>query len=127
MVKKIVFTHNFKKNFQRMPVQIQRRFEKQLELFEKDPDTKAVLMIGEIGGSQEEEAADYIRKNMKKKVAAFIAGTTAPKGKRMGHAGAIISGSRGTAQEKIQTLESNGIAVIKNLSEIGSTLKQIFN
>ncbi|HTL71078.1 MAG TPA: succinate--CoA ligase subunit alpha [Candidatus Eisenbacteria bacterium] len=97
-----------------------------LELFEKDPQTEAVMMIGEIGGSQEEEAAAYIKKNMKKKVAAFIAGMTAPKGKRMGHAGAIISGSSGTAQEKIETLESNGVRVVRNLSEIGSTLKSFF-
>ncbi len=96
-----------------------------LALFEKDPDTKAVLLIGEIGGSQEEEAAAYIQKNMKKKVAAFIAGTTAPKGKRMGHAGAIISGSSGTAQEKMRTLESMGVRVVKNLSEIGQTMKEL--
>jgi succinyl-CoA synthetase alpha subunit len=98
-------------------------FIEMLELFEKDPETEAVMMIGEIGGSQEEEAAEYIQKNMKKKVAAFIAGATAPKGKRMGHAGAIVSGSKGTAQEKMSTLESKGIRVVKNLSEIGSTLK----
>lgn len=96
-----------------------------LSLFEKDPDTQAVLMIGEIGGSQEEEAAAYIQKNMKKKVAAFIAGTTAPKGKRMGHAGAIISGSSGTAQEKMRTLESKGVRVVKNLSEVGRTMKEM--
>lgn len=96
-----------------------------LELFEKDPQTDAVLMIGEIGGSQEEEAAAYIQKNMKKKVAAFIAGVTSPKGKRMGHAGAIISGGRGTAQEKMSVLEKKGICVIQNLSEIGSTVKRI--
>ena len=93
--------------------------------FEKDSDTRAVLLIGEIGGSQEEEAAAYIQKSMKKKVAAFIAGTTAPKGKRMGHAGAIISGSSGTAQEKMRTLESKGVRVIKNLSEIGRTMKEL--
>lgn len=96
-----------------------------LELFEKDPQTEAVLLIGEIGGSQEEEAAEYIRKKMKKKVAAFIAGMTAPKGKRMGHAGAIVSGSSGTAQEKIDLLEKNGVRVITNLSEIGVSFKGI--
>ncbi len=96
-----------------------------LELFEKDPQTQAVFMIGEIGGSQEEEAAEFIQKNMKKKVAAFIAGTTAPKDKRMGHAGAIVSGSQGTAQEKIATLEQKGVRVVRNLSEMGSALKQI--
>ncbi len=97
-----------------------------LELFEKDPETEAVLLIGEIGGSQEEEAAAYIEKNMKKKVLSFIAGTTAPKGKRMGHAGAIVSGVRGSAQEKIATLEQKGITVIRDLSEIGNTFKKIF-
>jgi succinyl-CoA synthetase alpha subunit len=96
-----------------------------LELFEKDPQTEAVLMIGEIGGSQEEEAAEYIQTHMKKKVAAFIAGSTAPKGKRMGHAGAIISGSSGTAQEKMATLEKKGVTVIQNLSELGSSVKQM--
>ena len=94
-----------------------------LELFEKDPETEAVLLIGEIGGSQEEEAARYIQKNMKKKVASFIAGVTAPKGKRMGHAGAIISGSAGTAEEKMKTLESHGVSVVRNLSRIGSCMK----
>ncbi len=98
-----------------------------LGLFEKDPQTQAVLMIGEIGGSQEEEAASFIQKNMKKKVAAFIAGATAPKGKRMGHAGAIISGSHGTAQEKISVLEKNGIMVIQNLSEIGRSMKTLLS
>ncbi|MGH7197479.1 MAG: succinate--CoA ligase subunit alpha [Candidatus Omnitrophota bacterium] len=96
-----------------------------LELFEKDPDTKAVLLIGEIGGSQEEEAADFIQKHMKKKVAAFIAGTTAPKGKRMGHAGAIISGSSGTAQEKISTLEKKGVLVVRDLSRIGVSAREL--
>ena len=96
-----------------------------LELFEKDPQTKAVMMIGEIGGSQEEEAAVFIREHMKKKVAAFIAGVTAPKGKRMGHAGAIVSGSQGTAQEKMETLKKNGVRVVKNLSEIGLSFRQL--
>ena len=94
-------------------------------LFEKDPETKAVLMIGEIGGNQEEEAAAFIQKNMKKRVAAFIAGVTAPKGKRMGHAGAIISGSHGTAQEKMEALTQKGIHVIRNLSEIGVSIKNM--
>ncbi len=96
-----------------------------LELFEKDPDTHMVFMIGEIGGTQEEEAADFIQKRMTKKVAAFIAGTTAPKGKRMGHAGAIISGTQGSAQDKIATLEKKGIRVVKNLSEIGSLCQSL--
>ncbi|MCG3175990.1 MAG: Succinate--CoA ligase [ADP-forming] subunit alpha [Candidatus Omnitrophica bacterium] len=96
-----------------------------LGMFEKDPETEAVLMIGEIGGSQEEEAARYIRAKMKKKVAAFIAGTTAPKGKRMGHAGAIVSGAKGTAQEKIATLQENGIHVVRDLSRIGAEMKEL--
>ncbi len=96
-----------------------------LELFEKDPETKAVLLIGEIGGNQEEEAADYIQRRMKKKVAAFIAGTTAPKGKRMGHAGAIISGASGTAEEKMRTLEQHGVSVIRNLSQIGAFFQKL--
>lgn len=96
-----------------------------LELFEKDPETKGVMMIGEIGGSQEEEAAQFIKKNMTKKVVSYIAGATAPPGKRMGHAGAIISGSKGTAQEKMNALRSCGVHVIQNLSEIGSTFKRI--
>ncbi|MBI3252217.1 MAG: succinate--CoA ligase subunit alpha [Candidatus Omnitrophica bacterium] len=94
-----------------------------LELFEKDKDTRAVLLIGEIGGSQEEEAAAFIEKKMTKKVAAFIAGLTAPKDKRMGHAGAIISGSSGSAQEKIEVLEKKGVPVIRDLSQIGDFLK----
>lgn len=96
-----------------------------LELFEKDAETQAVLLIGEIGGNQEEEAAAYIRKHMRKKVAAFIAGVTAPRGKRMGHAGAIISGRSGTAEEKIAALEAHGVTVIKNLSLIGSSFKDL--
>jgi succinyl-CoA synthetase alpha subunit len=96
-----------------------------LELFEKDPQTEAVLMLGEIGGTQEEEAAEFIQKKMTKKAAAFIAGVTAPKGKRMGHAGAIVSGKQGTAQEKMATLESRGIRVIRQLGQIGETFKEI--
>ncbi len=96
-----------------------------LELFEKDPQTEAILLIGEIGGAQEEEAAAYIQKNMGKKVASFIAGVTAPKGKRMGHAGAIISGQTGSAQDKMAVLRSRGVLVIENLSEIGAAFQQI--
>lgn len=96
-----------------------------LGLFEKDPQTNAILLIGEIGGSEEEKAAAYIQKNMRKKVAAFVAGATAPKGKRMGHAGAIISGASGTAQEKMAVLRGKGVQVIENLSEIGSAFKKI--
>ena len=96
-----------------------------LRLFEKDPETQGVMMIGEIGGSQEEEAAEFIRKNMKKKVAAFIAGATAPKGKRMGHAGAIIAGSKGTAQEKKDALKTAGVLVIDNLADIGRSFAKL--
>ena len=96
-----------------------------LELFEKDPQTQAVMMIGEIGGSQDEEAAEFIQKNVKKKIAAFIAGATAPKGKRMGHAGAIVAGSKGTAQEKMEALKSSGVLVLENLSEIGRSFRSI--
>ena len=96
-----------------------------LEMFEKDPETEGVMMIGEIGGSQEEEAAAFIQKNMKKKVAAFIAGATAPKGKRMGHAGAIIAGSQGTAQEKKEALRSGGVLVVDNLNELGRSFARI--
>ena len=96
-----------------------------LELFERDPGTRAVMMIGEIGGSSEEEAAAYVKKNMKKPVAAFIAGQTAPPGKRMGHAGAIIAGGKGTAAEKITALRAAGIAVAKTPAEMGVTLKSV--
>jgi succinyl-CoA synthetase alpha subunit len=93
-----------------------------LKLFNEDPDTYAVIMIGEIGGSAEEEAAEWIKKHMKKPVVGFIGGKTAPAGKRMGHAGAIISGGKGTADEKIATLEACGILVAPTPSEMGSTL-----
>jgi succinyl-CoA synthetase alpha subunit len=93
-----------------------------LEMFETDPQTEAVIVIGEIGGSAEEEAAGWIKSNFTKPVAAFIAGATAPKGRRMGHAGAIISGGSGTAADKIAALESAGIAVAKTPAEIGETL-----
>jgi succinyl-CoA synthetase alpha subunit len=96
-----------------------------LELFEADPDTHAVLMMGEIGGDSEERAAAFVKANMKKPVAAFIAGQTAPPGKRMGHAGAIISGGKGTATEKIAALEAAGIKVAKTPAEMGSTLKSV--
>ena len=96
-----------------------------LELFEKDPNTSAVLMMGEIGGSSEEDAAAYVKNKMTKPVAAFIAGQTAPPGKRMGHAGAIISGGKGTASEKIKALQDAGIAVAKTPAEMGATLKSV--
>lgn len=98
------------------------RFIDTLRLFEKDDETEAVVLIGEIGGSAEEEAAEYIRE-MSKPVFAFIAGRTAPPGRRMGHAGAIISGGKGTAEDKFKALESAGAVVIKNPALIGETVK----
>jgi succinyl-CoA synthetase alpha subunit len=94
-----------------------------MKLFNDDPDTDAVIMIGEIGGSDEEEAAQWVKANMKKPVVGFIAGVTAPPGKRMGHAGAIISGGKGTAQEKLSVMEACGIKVTKNPAEMGKLLK----
>jgi succinyl-CoA synthetase alpha subunit len=96
-----------------------------LKLFNDDPDTDAVVMIGEIGGSDEEVAAQWVRQHMKKPVVGFIAGVTAPPGKRMGHAGAIISGGKGTAQEKLAVMEACGILTTKNPSEIGALLKSV--
>lgn len=95
-----------------------------LKLFNEDPDTDAVVMIGEIGGSDEEEAALWAKDNMKKPIVGFIAGVTAPPGKRMGHAGAIISGGKGTAQEKLSIMEECGITVTKDPSEMGQLLKK---
>jgi succinyl-CoA synthetase alpha subunit len=94
-----------------------------LELFEEDPQTEKVVLIGEIGGTDEEKAAEYIRKRMTKPVVAFIAGQTAPPGKRMGHAGAIIEGGAGTAADKIKALEAAGVRVAKHPEEIPSLLK----
>jgi succinyl-CoA synthetase alpha subunit len=95
-----------------------------MRLFNDDPATRGVIMIGEIGGTAEEEAAQYVKENMKKPVVAFIAGQTAPKGRRMGHAGAIISGGRGTAADKIAALKAAGIAVAMSPADLGSTMKQ---
>lgn len=89
-----------------------------LEAFEADPDTRAIVLIGEIGGTDEQEAAHYAKKNLSKPVVGFIAGQTAPPGRRMGHAGAIISGSAGTAEEKIQTFRDNGIGVAKRPADV---------
>ena len=94
-----------------------------LALFEADPETKGVVMIGEIGGSAEEAAAEFVRAKMTKPVVGFIAGQTAPKGKRMGHAGAIIAGGSGTAADKIRAFEAAGIRVAKSPAELGSTMQ----
>lgn len=96
-----------------------------LEMFNEDPKTEAIIMIGEIGGSAEEAAAAYIRAHVKKPVVAMIAGLTAPPGKRMGHAGAIIAGGKGTATEKIAALKAAGVAVAETTAEIGSTLRGV--
>ncbi len=98
-----------------------------LELFEQDPQTEAILMVGEIGGTAEEEAADYIKNYVSKPVAAYIAGVTAPKGKRMGHAGAIISGGKGTADEKFAALEAAGVTTTPSPAELGLAVSSLFS
>lgn len=98
-----------------------------LELFEKDPETHAILMIGEIGGDAEEQAADWIKRNCSKPVAAFIAGQTAPSGRRMGHAGAIISGGKGTAADKITALKAAGATVAESPAEMGTAIRIAMN
>jgi succinyl-CoA synthetase alpha subunit len=96
-----------------------------MRMFNDDPETDAVIMVGEIGGDAEETCARWIKENMKKPVVGFIAGVTAPPGKRMGHAGAIISGGKGTAQEKLAVMEESGIKVTRNPSDMGKLLKSV--
>ncbi|MCX7879283.1 MAG: succinate--CoA ligase subunit alpha [Ignavibacteria bacterium] len=98
-----------------------------IELFNKDSKTEIILMIGEIGGTAEEEAAEYIKKYVNKPVVAFIAGRTAPPGRRMGHAGAIIAGGKGTAKEKIDALNSAGVTVVESPADIGRTVLEVYN
>jgi len=97
-----------------------------LDAFQKDPDTEGVVMVGEIGGSAEEVAAEFISKNMTKPVVGFVAGLTAPPGRRMGHAGAIVSGGSGTAQSKIEVMKANGIHVCANLGVLGELCAEVF-
>ena len=96
-----------------------------LTAFEKDPETKYIVMVGEIGGSAEEEAAEFIKTNVSKPVIAYIAGITAPKGKRMGHAGAIISGGRGSAEDKFKVLKASGVETVKSPAFIGEALREL--
>ena len=96
-----------------------------LGLFQDDAATEAIVMIGEIGGTAEEEAAEFIRSNVSKPSVSYIAGVTAPRGKRMGHAGAIISGGKGTADEKFAALEAAGVRTVRSLADIGAALREV--
>ena len=96
-----------------------------LELFEADPDTDGIIMVGEIGGTDEEAAAEFIQSNVSKPVVAYIAGVTAPPGKRMGHAGAIIAGGKGTAEDKFKALDTAGVATVRSPAELGSKMQEI--
>jgi succinyl-CoA synthetase alpha subunit len=98
-----------------------------LEMFEGDRQTKGIVMVGEIGGTAEEEAAEFIKGHVRKPVVAYIAGVTAPPGKRMGHAGAIITGGKGTAKEKFAALEAAGVAIVRSPAEIGSRMQEFFS
>ena len=94
-------------------------------MFEEDNDTDGIIMVGEIGGSAEEQAAEYIHQNISKPVVAYIAGVAAPPGKRMGHAGAIISGGQGTAEQKYQALDKAGVATVRTLAEVGEQMSSL--
>ena len=98
-----------------------------LELFEADPETDGIVMVGEIGGTDEEAAAEYIQSNVKKPVVAYIAGVTAPPGKRMGHAGAIVAGGKGTAQAKFAALDAAGVATVRSPAELGSRMQELLD